>query len=132
MKKEPEKKKCPRPKQSIGERNIELILRKYCIRYQKEYTFKNLVSSKGFPLRYDFAILNENFQVIRLIEFDGPQHKTATPHFGGEKALQKTREHDWLKNRYAKGHRIPLVRIPYSERDNITLSILFGDKYLIK
>lgn len=50
--------KKPRPKQSIGEKNIENVLRKNHIRYQKEYTFKDLVSSKGFPLRYDFAILD--------------------------------------------------------------------------
>ena len=118
-------------KQSKGERNIEQVLKKHHIRYQKEYTFKGLVSSKGAPLRYDFAILDENFKVTRLIEFDGTQHVAPTEYFGGYKAFQKTREHDWLKNRYAKGHRIPLVRIPYSERDNITLEMLLGDKYLI-
>ena len=29
-------------------------------------------------------------------------------------------------------HNIPLVRIPYKERDNITLDLIMGDKYLIK
>ena len=123
--------KKPRPKQSIGEKNIENVLRKNHIRYQKEYTFKDLVSSKGFPLRYDFAILDWYGQVERLIEFDGTQHTTPTKYFGGKKAFMKQREHDWLKNRYARGHHIPLVRIPYSERDNITLDMLLGDQYLI-
>lgn len=27
---------------------------------------------------------------------------------------------------------IPLVRIPYTERDNITLDMLLGDQYLVK
>ena len=74
------------------------------------------MSSKGYPLRYDFAILNMFGEVTRLIEFDGTQHNEPTEYFGGEKAYYKLREHDWLKNRYAKGHHIPLVRIPYSER----------------
>ena len=120
------------PKQSIGERNIEQVLKSNYIKYQKEYTFPNLVSSKGYPLRYDFAILNMFGEVTRLIEFDGIQHNEPTEYFGGEKAYYKLREHDWLKNRYAKGHHIPLVRIPYSERDTITLDILLGDKYLLK
>lgn len=125
------KKKYSRPKQSIGEHNIEKVLKQNHIRYKKEYTFKDLVSSKGNPLRYDFAILNCFSEVTRLIEFDGTQHNKPTDYFGGEKAFYKLREHDWLKNRYAKGHHIPLVRIPYSERDNITIDILLGDKYLI-
>lgn len=39
---------------------------------------------------------------------------------------------DKEKNQYAIEHNIPLVRIPYTERDNITLDMLLGDKYLIK
>lgn len=35
------------------------------------------------------------------------------------------------KNEYALSHNIPLVRIPYWERDNITLDMLLGDQYLI-
>ena len=35
------------------------------------------------------------------------------------------------KNQYAFDHNIPLVRIPYKERDNITLDLLLGDKYLL-
>lgn len=36
-------------------------------------------------------------------------------------------ERDKVKNEYALSHGIPLVRIPYWERDNITLEMLFGD-----
>ena len=39
---------------------------------------------------------------------------------------------DTIKNNYAFNHNIPLVRIPYTERDNITLEMIMGDKYLIK
>ena len=37
-----------------------------------------------------------------------------------------------MKNEYALSHNIPLVRIPYWERDNITLEMILEDKYLIK
>lgn len=36
-----------------------------------------------------------------------------------------------MKNKYCLINNIPLVRIPYWERDNITLDIILGDKYLV-
>ena len=82
------------------------------------------------PLRYDFIIL-ENDSPIRLIEFDGPQHTKPSDYFGGEEAFKKLQHNDNLKNEYARNHHIPLVRIPYKERDNITLDLIMGDKYLV-
>jgi hypothetical protein len=40
-------------------------------------------------------------------------------------------QNDLKKNKLAKEKNIPLVRIPYWERDNITLDLIFNDKYLI-
>lgn len=37
-----------------------------------------------------------------------------------------------FKNEWAAAHNIPLVRIPYTERDNITLDMLLGDRFLVK
>ena len=82
------------------------------------------------PLRYDFIIL-ENDSPIRLIEFDGPQHIKPSNYFGGEKEFKKLQRNDNLKNEYARTHNIPLVRIPYKERDNITLNMLMSDQYLV-
>lgn len=84
------------------------------------------------PLRYDFAILNENNEIIRLIEYDGRQHFQPVSHFGGEEGFARRRYLDNLKNQYAISHNIPLVRIPYSKRDSMTLDDLLGDKYTIK
>lgn len=122
---------CGCMKMSIGEYNIETTLKNNHIKYAREFSFKDLVSSKNKPLRYDFAILDDKGVVKRLIEFDGQQHNQAVSYFGGEKQLLKTKNHDYLKNCYAKYRNIPLVRIPYTERDNISLDILLGDKYLI-
>ena len=36
------------------------------------------------------------------------------------------------KFEWAAAHNIPLVRIPYCERDNITLDMLLGDQYLVR
>lgn len=75
--------------------------------------------------RYDFAIILDN-EVIRLIEFDGEQHTKPIKFFGDFATIQKR---DQIKNEYALSHNIPLVRIPYWERDNITLDMIMGDQY---
>ena len=78
--------------------------------------------------RYDFAIIKDN-EIIRLIEFDGEQHFNDIQSWGG---LELQQQRDKVKNEYALSHNIPLVRIPYWERDNITLEIIMGEKYLIR
>ena len=37
-----------------------------------------------------------------------------------------------IKNKYSKDNNIPLVRIPYWERDKMTLDMLLGKEYLIE
>ena len=54
---------------SIGEYNINKLLTDNNISFKKEYTDKELKQK-----RFDFAILNDNNEVIRLIEYDGEQH----------------------------------------------------------
>ena len=109
---------------SIGEKNIKDILIKNNIIFKTEYSFFDLPNR-----RFDFAIFNKNNKLLRLIEFDGPQHHKEVPYFNG--SLTQTQAHDKEKNNYAISHNIPLIRIPYKERDNITLKLLFSNKYLI-
>lgn len=112
---------------SIGEQNIITILNKFNIPYIKEYTEFSLNKK-----RFDFAILDDTNKIIRLIEFDGIQHTDPTKgkwSLNGE-SLKIIQQRDEEKNQWAKRHNIPLVRIPYYERDNITLEMLLGDEYL--
>ena len=109
---------------SVGEYNISKILNENDVSYKSQYSFSDLVYKA--PLRYDFAIL-ENEKVIRLIEFDGPQHRE-----GNSWHTEESEIRDLMKNEYAKSNNIPLVRLPYSTRDKITLDLLFGDTYLVK
>ena len=114
---------CGCLKQSVGEYNIEQILKFNNINYITQY-------NPNINKFYDFALL-ENNNVIRLIEFDGIQHYKEVEFFSKRNLLQ-TQIADQEKNEYALSHNIPLVRIPYWERDNITLEMLMGDKYLIE
>lgn len=112
---------------SIGEAKIEKILKENNISYKKEYTTTELNK-----MRYDFAILDKD-QIIRLIEFDGIQHFTSKTGVWNNDldTLEIRQERDKKKNEFARNKNIPLVRIPYWERDNITLDMILGDKYLI-
>ena len=113
---------------SIGEFNITQILNNNNIKYVKEYRFP---CSK---LRYDFAILDKENNICRLIEFDGEQHYRQNIKNSGWNTYEKyqyTLKHDLEKNKIAKENNIPLVRIPYWERNNITLNLIFSKKYLV-
>ena len=111
---------------SVGEANIQKVLQENNISFEKQKTFSDLISKFGGYLRYDFYLPQYN----RLIEFDGEQHYKNVNFFSID--LEKIQYKDELKNNYAKCHNMDLVRIPYTERDNITLDLILGDKYLIK
>ena len=114
---------------SIGEFNIIQLLQKNNIIYKKEFCFPKSL------LRYDFALLDNKYNVIRLIEFDGEQHYLNKIRNSGWNTLDKflyTEQKDIEKNQLAQKYNIPLVRIPYWERNNLTLDMLLTDKFLVK
>ena len=124
---------CGCRRTSYGEENIMSILQKAEIEYlyNKAY-FKDLFGSDGGLLRYDFILFDDNHTPLRLIEFDGTQHVAPQDFFGGEEKFLRQQRNDQIKNQYALSHNIPLVRIPYTKRDSMSIEDLLGDKYLIK
>lgn len=112
---------------SIGENNIKNILTENNISFIKEYS-NSMLNRK----RFDFAILDSNEKIIRFIEFDGEQHYKERNRWRDCDSLEVIQQRDKEKNEYALSHNIPLVRIPYWERDNITLEMIMGDQYLVK
>ena len=116
---------CGCQKTSIGEKNIELLLKENNILYEKEKTFKELKQ-----LRFDFYLPELN----RLIEFDGIQHYQDWPSIWmtNKNNWEHRKERDNLKNIFSINNNIPLVRVPYWKRDDLTLEDLLGNKYLIK
>lgn len=114
---------------SIGEFNIQKLLQENDIKFEKEKTFDDLINKETQnKFRYDFYLPDYN----RLIEFDGEQHFVYSDNgWNTKEKFEKTQQFDKIKNEYALSHNIPLVRIPYWERDKITLETIFSDKYLI-
>ena len=118
---------------SYGEAYISKLLDDSKILYRKQQTFEDLrAEDTKRLLYYDFAILNKNNEVVRLIEYDGIQHFQPVSYFGGKEGFIRCQYLDNLKNQYAISHNIPLVRLPYTKGNSITIEDLLGDDYIIQ
>lgn len=105
---------------SRGEIKIEDILRAAEMNFQEEYAFPDLVSLTGRPLRFDFAVFDDNNDLDFLIEYQGIQHYEAKSKFGGYNGLRKQQFNDMRKREYCKAHNITLVIIPYVDENLIS------------
>lgn len=116
-------------KKSKGELIIANLLSQYNIRYVQEYKFPNYPNR-----RYDFAIFNQQNEVVRLIEFDGIQHyyKPRANHWAAASSLEETQQRDKEKNQIAIQEGVPLIRIPYWKMNKITILNLLDDTFLVK
>lgn len=119
--------------ESKGEKRIREILEKENIYFVQEYTFPQLKSFKGKPLRFDFAII-EDSMVKALIEFQGEQHYKFIPYFSKNKPQwEYAKTMDYLKCRFSLMSHIPLYCIPYTELYNLNMvSDLLNEKFLIR
>lgn len=98
---------------SRGEIKIEEILIHAGLKFKEEYIFPDLLSSSGRPLRFDFAVFDDNDNLDFLIEFQGIQHYEAKSKFGGITGLRRQQYNDMKKREYCSKHNIPLIAIPY-------------------
>lgn len=111
---------------SKGEKQITKILIENNIPFEPQYKFDDLKSDRGYPLKFDFAIFNNNGDVATLIEYQGGQHFKPIEYFGGEHAFNIQKENDEKKREYAKDHNIPLIEINKNYK-KINKSDLIGD-----
>ena len=114
---------------SRGEIKIEEILEKAGLVYEEEYSFPDLVSSRGVPLRFDFAVFNDEHELEFLIEYQGIQHYQAKSKFGGYGGLHKQQFNDMQKREYCKKHNIILLEIPYTLEGQITYDYIMNLYY---
>ena len=103
--------------ESKGEKRIREYLETRSVKFKEEYTFKDLAHIN--PLRYDFGILDNEGNLVVLIEYDGRQHYEMTGYFGGVDEFERYQERDRIKNEYARENKIPLLRIPYTQYEEI-------------
>lgn len=96
---------CSRCRSSIGEKKIQTWLEANNISFVAQYKLD------GFRYRYDFYIPALNM----LIEYDGEQHFREVEYFGGKKAYIQRQRNDKIKTSLAKKHGYLLVRVPYTQ-----------------
>ena len=102
-------------KASRGEIKIFEILTAAGLNFQEEYSFPGLVSTSGRPLRFDFAVFDDNGDIDFLIEYQGIQHYEAKSKFGGAQGLFRQKFNDAQKRKYCLEHGLTLVEVPYWE-----------------
>ena len=109
---------------SKGEAKITSILIENGIDFIKQFTFEDLIGNMGRHYAFDFAVFDNN-KLSYLIEYDGIQHFSARHQFSKEEAtLEIIQNRDNVKNKYALSHNIPLIRIPYTQFDNLSIEDL--------
>lgn len=106
---------------SVGENIIRQLLIKNNINFTREATFGTcLFPNTNYPAKFDFFIEGKY-----LLEFDGEQHFFASERFWNTiEQVQKTQEHDIYKNQWCKENNIPLIRIPYTKLNTLTIEDL--------
>lgn len=109
---------CPKCHNSKGEQRVQEVLDKYSIDYDIQYTFEECRCEH--KLVFDFYIPTYN----TCIEYDGLQHFEPCT-FGGIsntqaiKNLEICKQRDRIKDIFCDTHGINLIRIPYTEYENI-------------
>lgn len=104
---------------SRGEKTIATLLRENRITFEKQKTFSDCKDIHLLP--FDFYVDNHY-----LIEYDGIQHFEVNISVGwnNKENFQITKKHDLIKNKWCKEHSIPLIRIPYTTLNNLTIEDL--------
>lgn len=99
---------------SQGEEKIALILKQNNIPFEQQKTFPTCRFPNTNTLaKFDFYVDNKY-----IIEYDGKQHFGLG---GWEEDFSKLQYRDNYKTQWCKENNIPLIRIPYTELENITL-----------
>ena len=105
---------------SRGEIKIYEILRDAGLVFEEEYSFAGLNSPNGRPLRFDFAVFDDDGNVDFLIEYQGKQHYEASSKYGGKRGLYQQQFNDNKKRRFCALHDFKLIEIPYTDENLIS------------
>ena len=106
--------------QSKAEYKINQILTQANIPFETQKTFPSCAINNN-KLRFDYYLPDKNI----LIEYDGIQHfESSASGWDTQEKLLKTQQYDAFKNLWCKENHIPLIRIPYTNFDKLSLEYL--------
>lgn len=101
--------------QSSPERIITTILTDLSVRFIPQYRLPDCRDKHTLP--FDFAVFDDNGVLMTLIEYDGQQHFSPIPFWGGEDGFALRKAHDLLKTQYCEQHGITLLRLNYMDNE---------------
>ena len=108
---------------SKGELKIIQLLLKNNIPFEKEKKFETCIfDNSDYSAKFDFYI-NSKY----LIEYDGIQHFKyfdSQTTWNTKENLIATQKRDQFKNKWCKQNNIPLIRIPYTQYNNLKIQDL--------
>ena len=108
---------------SKGEQLIGEILRENNINYESQKIFKDCTNPEDTcSLKFDFYLPDYNC----CIEYDGEQHFKSIDFYGGEEKFKRTQLLDSIKNQYCIDHNIRMIRIPYTDFNDIDIDFLMN------
>lgn len=105
---------------SFGERKIHEILEQHGLNYKMEYSFANLASSNGRPLRFDFVVFDDDGKIDFIVEYQGKQHYEPSAKFGGKRGFYQQQFNDNKKRRFCALQGFNLIEIPYTDENLIS------------
>lgn len=109
---------CGCSRASHGEYRIAELLKSYNIPFTTEQTFDSCINPKTKrKLRFDFFVNN-----LYLIEYNGKQHYSEENGWG--ESLEEIKYRDSLKVEWARKNNIPLIIIPYTKYETLTIDDL--------
>lgn len=106
------------------------ILEKYSIPFKREYRFEDCKDKSTLP--FDFALFNNEDELIGLIENNGDQHYSARgTQWNTPERLIYTQRHDYIKQTFAEDNKIPLLVIPYQYFNELEKFLITSDFWQI-
>lgn len=119
---------CGCERRSRGEQRVTELLTEHNIPFQAEYSAFQY--SSGYNAKFDFFIDNKYF-----IEYDGETHYKSNLHgWHNAEQLSLQQERDAIKDKWCAMNNIPLIRIPYTKLDSLSIDdlVLETSNYIVK
>jgi hypothetical protein len=107
---------CPLCNETKGEREVRRSLESNTVKFRIQHAFEDLKGVNDGYLRFDFAVANEQGDLLFLLEYDGEFHFYKIFENEGH---ENTVIHDILKDLYCIENNIALIRIPYWEYESL-------------
>lgn len=114
---------------SKGEKKIHDILKSAGFDFIEEYSFADLLGMRGIPLRFDFAVFDDDGCLLCLIEYQGKQHYQPVEVFGGRDRFNRQKRYDARKIDYCRKRNIRLVIIPFEDEAKIDYDYIVNEIY---